>query len=246
MDAFILSAGLGTRLRPLTDRLPKALVPVAGVPMLERVARRLIEAGADRLVVNAHYLAEQVDEFLRAHDGFGVPFHVSHEPGDAPLDTGGGLLHAARFLRGDSPFFMHNCDVHSDIPLGDMYAAHLRDEPLATLAAAERESRSPLLFDDAGLTGIAYRGGSRRLVREPEGRVRELGFCGIHVVSPALIERITERGTFSIVDVYLRLARAGERIVPFRADAYHWIDIGTFEGLEEASRSATPSRSAPG
>src|SRR5919109_2511750 len=107
MDAMIFAAGRGTRLQPLTHELPKALIEIGGVPMLERVARRLVAAGADRLVINTHPFPEQIVEFVREREGFGVEVHFSHEP-DEPLETGGGLRQAAPLFRRDAPFLLHN------------------------------------------------------------------------------------------------------------------------------------------
>ncbi|MBV9108988.1 MAG: nucleotidyltransferase family protein [Gemmatimonadetes bacterium] len=238
MDAMILAAGLGTRLRPLTDRIPKPLIPVAGVPMLERVARRLIAAGADRLIVNTSHLGEQVEAFLRERDGFGVEWHVSPEPGE-PLETGGALVQGQALFRRDAPFFLHNSDILTDAPLAAMYRAHELSPALATLAVMERETARHLLFDDRGLLGRtdAKKGIDLR-VREPVGEVRKLAFGGIHVLSPRIFDLLTERGAFSILDPYLRLAGEGETILPFRVDDYTWIDIGRPEQLEMAHARA--------
>jgi NDP-sugar pyrophosphorylase family protein len=239
---MILAAGLGTRLRPLTDHTPKPLLPVAGVPMLERVARRLIAAGADRLVVNTSHLSEQVEAFLREKDGFGVEWRVSREPG-APLETGGAILHGAAHFRGDAPFFLHNSDVLTDLPLGEMYRAHALASPLATLAVMERETQRHLLFDDRGLLGRSDASkGIELRVREAVGEVRKLAFGGIHVISPRIFALLTERGAFSILDPYLRLAEAGEVILPFRVDGYLWIDIGRPEQLQTAHARAADLR----
>jgi N-acetyl-alpha-D-muramate 1-phosphate uridylyltransferase len=238
MDAMILAAGLGTRLRPLTDHTPKPLIPVAGVPMLERVARRLIAAGADRLIVNTSHLSEQVEAFLREQDGFGVEWRVSREPG-APLETGGAILHGAPHFRGDAPFFLHNSDILTDLPLAGMYAAHQAAAPLATLAVMERETTRHLLFDDRGLMGRsdATKGIDLR-VRDAVGEVRKAAFGGVHVIAPRIFGLLTERGAFSILDPYLRLAAAGETILPFRVDGFTWIDIGRPEQLEAAQAAA--------
>jgi len=235
---MILAAGLGTRLRPLTDHTPKPLIPVGGVPMLERVARRLIAAGADRLIVNTSHLSEQVEAFLRERDGFGVEWQVSPEPG-APLETGGAILHGAPLFRKDTPFFLHNSDVLTDLPLAGMYREHERATPLATLAVMERETSRHLLFDDAGLLGRtdASKGLELR-VRDAVGEVRKLAFGGVHVISPRIFALLTERGAFSILDPYLRLAAAGETILPFRVDAFTWIDIGRPEQLQAAHAAA--------
>lgn len=233
---MLLAAGLGTRLRPLTDRMPKALVEVGGVPILERVARRLIEAGADRLVINVHHFRDQIRRFVEERGGFGVEVAFSEEV-DAPLETGGGVLRAAPLFRGDAPFFLHNADILTDLPLREMYAAHQAAAPLATLAVMERPTSRYLLFDDEGLLGRAdERKGIRIEVRHPVGAVRRLAFAGVHVVSPDLPALLTERGAFSILDPYLRLAGEGMRILPFRSDGAYWSDIGKPEELEAARR----------
>lgn len=237
---MILAAGLGTRLRPLTDHTPKPLLPVGGVPMLERVARRLIAAGADRLVVNVSHLGEQVEAYLRERDGFGVEWHVSPEPG-APLETGGAILHARALLRGDAPFFLHNGDILTDLPLGAMYRAHELSPALATLAVMERPTTRHLLFDDRGLLGRSDSSKELEMrVRAPAGQVRALAFGGVHVISPRIFDGMTESGSFSILDPYLRLAAAGETILPFRVDGFTWIDIGRHEQLR-AAEAAVPT-----
>jgi NDP-sugar pyrophosphorylase family protein len=233
MDAMILAAGLGTRLRPLTNDLPKALVPVGDRPMLEHVARRLLAAGATRLVVNVHHHADQIKRFLDARGGFGVEVFVSEEP-EERLETGGGLKHAERFFTKDAPFFIHNADVFTDIDLRALYAAHTASGALATLACRPAETPRHLVFDDGGLCGYGLAGGREHLIREPEGGPERLDFCGIHVLSPEIFDRMTETGVFSIITTYLRLSREGARILPYRADGATWIDIGSFERLEEA------------
>lgn len=239
---MLLAAGLGTRLRPLTDHTPKALIDVGGLPIIERVARRLIEAGADRLIVNLHHLGERLRSFMESRRvDWGVEVAYSDEAGGA-LETGGGVLHAASLIRRDAPFFLHNADILTDLPLRAMYAVQLQESPLATLAVMERESTRSLLFDDRGLLGrVDEAKGIRIEVREAEGEVRRLAFAGVHVVDPAFLEKVTERGVFSILDPYLRLAGTGERIFPFRIEGSHWLDIGKPAQLEEARRSVDQS-----
>jgi NDP-sugar pyrophosphorylase family protein len=235
---MILAAGLGTRLRPLTDHTPKPLVEVGGVPIIERVARRLIAAGADRLVINTSHLGEQVEAYVRSRAGFGVEAVFSPEPG-GPLETGGGLLNAAHLVRRDAPFFLHNADILTGIDLTALHAAHLAESPLATVAVMDRPTSRHLLFDDAGLLGRSdAKKGLDLRVRDTVGTVTRLAFAGVHVVSPAILDRITERGAFSILDPYLRLAAEGERIVPYRVDGALWVDIGSHEQLAEARRLA--------
>lgn len=242
---MIFAAGLGTRLRPLTDDVPKALVPVAGVPMLERVAARLVDAGADRLIVNAHWLGDQVRAFVESRDGFGVETIVVREPGDAPLETGGGLRNAAPLLRREAPFFLHNVDVATDIPLAALYAAHAASGALVSLAVQLRDASRALLFDDQGLCGHTDRAGTATLARPAVGEVEALGFTGIHVASPRLLDLMEETGAFSIIWPYLRLAGAGEALLPYRVDDASWVDIGTVERLREAERLVAGAGSAP-
>jgi N-acetyl-alpha-D-muramate 1-phosphate uridylyltransferase len=239
MEAMILAAGLGTRLRPVTDTVPKALVPVAGVPMLERVARTLVGAGATHLVINVHHHADQIEAFVEERKGFGVPHSISREPGETPLETGGGLLYAREHFRSGEPFFLHNVDVISDMDLAGMYREHAARRPLVTLAVNERETSRPLLFDRRGLYGWADRRPGREAeqrVREPDGASREWGFAGAHVIDPAIFGLLTESGKFSIIPPYLRLAGAGYEIRPFDVSRATWLEIGSVERLEEARR----------
>ncbi|MEW6752163.1 MAG: sugar phosphate nucleotidyltransferase [Candidatus Latescibacterota bacterium] len=239
---MLFAAGLGTRLAPLTDRLPKALVPVAGVPLLERVSRRLVAAGVDRLIINTHAFPQAVEGFVAGRGGFGVQVLFSPEPG-APLETGGGLLNARALFRGDRPAFLHNVDVLTDLPLGALYESHGAAAALATLAVHERRASRYLLFDEEGLVGHEAPAAGRRVqVRPGRGVVQRLAFCGVHVVSPGLLAQITERGAFPIVDVYLRLAAAGAPIRPFRVDGCNWMDVGTPARLGAAEAAAAAGR----
>lgn len=236
MDAMILAAGAGSRLGELTATLPKALVPVGGVPVLERVARRLIAAGADRLIINVHHHARQIVDYVDSRAGFGVEVVFSAEP-DAPLETGGGLLHAAPLFRRDAPFFLHNVDVLSDIDLAALYRAHVGSGALATLAVNQREASRYLLFDEAGLYGrLDRRTGVSAEVRPATGGVVQYAFAGVHVVSPAIFQLTAERGAFSIIDLYLRLAREGADIRPYPIGAALWLEIGSPARLEAARR----------
>lgn len=237
MDAMIFAAGHGTRLRPLTDELPKALVPVGGVPILERVAHRLVDAGADRLIVNTHPFPERIAEHVRRRDGFGADVRLSHEP-DGPLDTGGGLARARPLFRGEESFFLHNCDVLSDIDLRALRAAHDEDgDAIATLAVLPPSAERYLVFDERGLCGYSPRGGGEEvLVRETGGDVRRFDFTGIHVASPRLLGTLPRDGSFSIIAHYLRLAAGGERIAAHEQPGAQWIDIGTPARLAAGER----------
>ena len=237
VDAMVLAAGLGTRLRPLTDRVPKALVPVGGRPMLERVLERLVEAGADRIIVNTHWMADQVERFLEGWIRPGVEVRLSPEQPEI-LETGGGLLHARGHFRGDAPFLLHNVDVISRVDLRDLYARHLEGRPLATLAVNRRETSRALLFDDGGLVGHELPDGRRRLARAPRGAVWPAGFCGIHVMEPDVFDHIEEEGRFSIVTTWMRWVEEGVALEPYDIGDTLWVDVGTPDRLERARQIA--------
>lgn len=237
---MILAAGLGTRLRPLTNDKPKALVEVVdGIPMLEHVARRLVDAGATRLIINVHHHADQIIDFLERRNYFGVEVLVSVEP-DGPLETGGGLMKAKPLFRSGEPFLMHNSDIYTDLDLRALYDDHVASGALATLAVRRLETSRYLLFDDAGYlcgygnTETEY----EHTVREPagSGQVERVDFCGVQAISSRIFDLITDTGVFSIMMSYMRLARAGEKIRPYRVDDAKWIDIGSLDRLEEARR----------
>jgi NDP-sugar pyrophosphorylase family protein len=180
MKAMVLAAGLGTRLRPLTDDKPKALVEVAGRTLLEITLERLRGAGVREVIVNAHHFADQLVEYLRAHENFGMRVEVSRE--DVLLDTGGGLKQAAWFFRGeDEPFLVHNVDVVSGIDLGRMVEAHRERGALATLAVKNRETSRLLLFDGDGWLCGRRRGAVEELTRGTDVATSQ-AFCGIHVI----------------------------------------------------------------
>lgn len=234
MKAMILAAGLGTRLRPLTDSLPKALVKVGNRTLLEIAISRLREFGVRDIIVNVHHFADSVVEFLRANENFGIHIEISHE--EILLDTGGGLKNAGWFFTGETgPFLLHNVDVISRIDLSEMLNAHHEGQALATLAVQKRPTSRPLLFDGSMQLCGRRLGSDQKveLVRDAK-HPAELAFAGIHVISPRLLSLMTESGSFSIIPSYLRLAGLGEKILGFRADDYWWRDIGTPERLKEA------------
>ena len=239
MKAMILAAGLGTRLRPLTDDRPKALVEINGRTLLEITLSRLRGFGVREVIINVHHFADMIVEYLKTNNNFGMRIEVSRE--DVLLDTGGGLKKAAYFFVGDStsseePFIVHNVDVLSTIDLRRMVQFHSDHQALATLAVQDRETSRYLLFDDQ-LELCGRRAGSDQeseLVRACE-RSQALAFSGIHVISPRLLRMMKEEGMFSIITTYLRLAGQGEKIFAFRADEYYWRDLGKPEGVAQAA-----------
>lgn len=238
MRGMIFAAGLGTRLRPLTDTMPKALVPVGGVPMLGRVLCKLRDAGIGEVVVNVHHFAEQIERYLAENGDFGVRVSISREePG--PLETGGGIKHAAPYLAGDR-FLVHNADILSDLDLRWFLG---QDDPadLATLLLAETEAERCLLFDgQMRLTGwMNLRTGEVKSPFLPDfdpSAYRRYAFCGIHVVSDAVFRKMEPwPDKFSIIDFYLAQAASGS-VRGVVAKDLRLIDIGTPEKLAEAQR----------
>ena len=238
MKAMILAAGLGTRLRPLTDDRPKALVEVAGRTLLEITLLRLRGFGVREVIVNVHHFGDMVVDYLKKNGDFGMRVEISRE--EVLLDTGGGLKKAAWFFlegSGDEPFVLHNVDVISTIDLGRMAQFHRENQALATLAVQDRETSRYLLFDEQGqLCGRrAGRDAAPEMVRDA-GEVQALAFSGVHLISPQFFSRMTEDGIFSIIPTYLRLAGLGEKILAFRADEYYWRDLGKPENVGLAAR----------
>jgi NDP-sugar pyrophosphorylase family protein len=257
MKAMVFAAGLGTRLRPLTDDRPKALVNLAGRTLLEITLSRLRTFGVREVILNVHHFADQVVAYLAANQNFGMRIELSRE--EVLLDTGGGLKKAAWFFleSGSSagePFLIHNVDVLSTIDLARMAQFHTQHNALATLAVAERPTSRPLLFDARGQLhgrGMANKtqtmgapgpslsgtGASATAGNTNPGTV--LAFAGIHVASPRIFPKLQEEGTFSIIDAYVRLAKHGEAILGFRADGAYWRDLGRPDDLIAAERDLT-------
>lgn len=241
MKAFVLCAGLGTRLRPWTLTRPKALVPVGGVPMLERVILRLKDEGFTRIVVNVHHFASQIQDFLDTHD-FGVKVLVSDERA-ALLDTGGALLHAAPLLCRDSePILVHNVDILSNAPLHRLMDKHRQSGAGASLLTSGRDSSRRLVFDSKGV----LRGWHNLKTDEwkpagfrPEADMAQEAFSGIHVINPELIEQMPSQGwsgKFSVIDYYLAESGLHSNILHQYLSGLQLIDIGKPETLKQAEQ----------
>lgn len=236
---MIFAAGLGTRLRPLTDNMPKALVPVAGKPMLERVILRLKDAGFNDITVNIHHFGEQIMDFLRANNNFGAEIHISDER-DKLLDTGGGIKNARHFLDGNEPFLVHNADILTDIDLAAFYRHHVESNAEATLLVSQRNTARYLLFNDTyNLQGWINK--STGEVKPEgfsyqEGSYQELAFGGMHAISPSLFRYMESEqwtGKFSIIPFYLSVCKQ-THIQGYPLQGFRWFDIGKPETLAEA------------
>lgn len=235
MRAMILAAGLGTRLRPLTDKRPKALVEVAGQTLLEIALRRLATFGIREVIVNVHHFADMVIEYLKKNDDFGMRIEISRE--EFLLDTGGGLKKAAWFFEEiQEPFILHNVDVLSTIDLNRMLEFHQKNRALVTLAVQDRKTSRYLLFDEHNQLRGRRAGNQPSDLGNSAADIQALAFSGIHVISPRLLGMLSEEGAFSIIDSYLRLAGRGETIVAFGADEYYWRDLGKPENVTQATQ----------
>ena len=236
MKAMIFAAGLGTRLKPLTDTMPKALVPVAGKPMLEHVINKLKTAGFDEIVINVHHFAEQIIDFLKKNDNFGIQIRISDETEEL-LDTGGGIQKAAPYF--DEPFLVHNADILSNVDLKAMYNYHLTSGNDATLLVSPRKTVRYLLFDERNrLQGWINKD---TLQTKPEGFVyhpkvqKEYAFGGIHVISPTLFKYMSDgwTGKFSIMDFYLKTCHEAQ-LGGYVKEDLQLIDIGKLDTLAKA------------
>jgi NDP-sugar pyrophosphorylase family protein len=239
MKAMILAAGLGTRLQPLTQTRPKALVELHGIPLLAWVIGGLVRHGFTEIVVNAYHLADQIvaflDEYQRQPSHAGLSLAISRET--HLLGTGGGVQKAAWFLDDGSPFLVHNVDVLTDLDLNLLVAAHRDSGAIATLAVQERKSSRQFLFDDhQRLCGWqSLEAGQTRMARPTSGELMPLSFMGIQIISPDVFKRNTAEPPFSLVETYLQLITAGETVTAFRADSAHWLDLGKPENLDRAA-----------
>ncbi len=239
MKAMIFAAGLGTRLRPLTDTKPKALVSVGGVPMLERVILKLKAAGVDEIVVNVHHFASQIEDFLAARKNFGIRIDVSQEDREA-LETGGGIRHAAPLLKGCGRFVVHNVDILSDLNLG-WFLSQDSPDSLATLLLRESDSEDRYLLFDTEMRLAGWTNLRTGEVKSPfpdfdPSQLRRLSFCGIQILSEEVLSMMEEwPEKFSIIDFYLAAAASG-RVRGVLASGLKLIDIGSPEKLSEADR----------
>lgn len=226
MKAMILAAGLGTRLKPLTDKIPKALVSVDGKPLLEHVIQKLKSHGFDEIIINVHHFAEQAIDYLEEQNNFGIKIEISDER-EKLLDTGGGVKKASWFFDDGKPFLVHNVDIISDTDLTALYRQHLYSETIATLSVRERKSSRYLLFDDkyvlCGWKNITS--GETKLPRLANSSFKELAFSGIQILSPLILDLLPDKDVFSLIDLYLSIA-ANQKIMGMIDNSSHWIDAG--------------------
>lgn len=231
---MIFAAGLGTRLRPLTNDKPKALVEVGGMPLLEIALRRLKWFGVSKVIVNVHHFAGQVEQFLDEMKELGMEIAISDERAQL-LNTGGGLKKARWFFEGEEPFLVQNVDILSSLDLKALYEAHRRSGALATLAVRDRETSRYLLFDEEWqLVGWRNRHSGEERRSRPQQPARPWAFSGIQVLSPGIFEYFPEEAVFSTIDLYLEAAKK-EVILGYPHDKDLWLDVGKPPALERAA-----------
>jgi len=236
MKAMILAAGLGTRLKPLTDTIPKALVKVYGVTLLEQSLFHLKKSGINQVIINVHHFAEQIVDYLKINHDFGMKITISDESGKL-LDTGGGLKKASWFFNDDTPFLVRNVDVLCDLDLDKLKEHHYENSGLATLVVRERVSTRYLIFDEnMQLCGWENtKTGEKKIIRPHSVNRRQLAFSGIQVVDPKIFALITETGKFSLTELYLRLS-AEHKIVGYIDKDSYWRDGGKDVQGEQVER----------
>jgi NDP-sugar pyrophosphorylase family protein len=236
MKAMIFAAGFGTRLKPLTDTMPKALVPIAGKPLLEHTIMKLRASGFDEIIVNVHHFPDMIIDFLKEKNNFGICIEVSDER-DLLLETGGGIRKAAWFFDDGKPFLIHNVDILSNINLDDLYQTHLKSDSLATLVVNERDTFRHLLFD--------HENRLRGWINEKTGETKpqkiddisgyqKLAFAGIQILSPAIFDQMTNfLEKFSIIDFYVSNANS-DKISSYTPENFQMLDVGKVDVLEKA------------
>ena len=250
MQAMIFAAGLGTRLKPLTDRIPKALVSVGGEPLLKRVIFRLKDAGFTRIVVNVHHFSSQIIDYLRDNDNFGMDIRISDET-DKLLETGGGIRKAWPLFDAHEPVLIHNVDILSNVDLGKFYQTETKDfteesqeaspeeKPLAArLLVSERKTKRYLLFDDSmrlvGWTNIETGEVKSPYPHLDPAKCKMYAFSGIHMVAPSIFPLMEEEpDKFPIMDFYLKHCDK-VRIEGYVKNDLRLMDVGKQETLKEA------------
>jgi len=233
VKAMILAAGYGKRLKPLTDKIPKALVEVNGIPMIEHVIRKLKGYGVNEVVVNTHYLSAQVEQFLASKD-FGIKVKTLFE--FDILGTGGAIKNAAELLAGTGPVIIYNADVLSDCNLNDMYSFHLIREADITLAVNNRKSQRPLLIDQDDTVAGRIIGSKTEIANDYNGIIHQAGFCGMHIIEEKIFSLFPSENVFDIIPFYLSIA-GNAKVKAFDIGKVKWYDLGKAETIKLLNKS---------
>ncbi len=232
---MILAAGLGTRLKPFTDKHPKSLAVVNNKTILQRNIEYLQQHNIYDVVVNVHHFAQQIIDCLHNNNGFGSKVEISDESSEV-LETGGGLLYAKSFLQTNEPFVLLNVDILTNMDLSAMIQMHTTKKPLATLAISSRNSSRCFLFDEQlQLCGWRNTTTYEEKISIQKNNLHPFAFSGIHVIEPTIFNHITQRGKFSMVDVYLSLAHSNT-ILGYNHTGAVLLDVGTQQKIEDAEK----------
>jgi MurNAc alpha-1-phosphate uridylyltransferase len=233
MKAILFAAGLGTRLKPFTNHRPKALVEVNNKTLLERNIIFLRHFGIKDVIINVHHFAAMIEDAIKQNNGFGSNITISDER-DQVLETGGGLKKAAPFFQGEETFVIMNADVLTNLNLAQVIAHHRQGGAMATLAVMRRNSSRQFLFDPAmQLCGWANNSTHEQRISRVTQSVKPFAFSGIQVVSHKLLGEIRSDGKFSLVDVYLDVAKT-HKITGYDHTGDLFIDVGKPESIEVA------------
>ena len=235
MKAMILAAGLGTRLKPFTDKHPKALAIVNGKSLLQRNIEYLQNFGINEVVVNVHHFAGKVITAIKNNNGFGSNIIVSDETEEI-LETGGAIKKASWFFQGNEPFILMNVDVLTDMDMDLMIKQHITQKPLATLAVTTRKTSRYFLFDEVdNLCGWKNEyTGEQKMSKEIICHTQK-AFSGIHIIAPEIFSLIKQEGKFSIIDVYLELCKT-RPIMAFDHSTSKFVDVGRPESILQAEQ----------
>jgi NDP-sugar pyrophosphorylase family protein len=236
MKAMILAAGLGTRLRPLTDSKPKALIDVGGYTMLELTFLYLRKFGVKQVVVNVHHFADQIIRYLDEQKGFGLQYEISDET-SMLMDTGGAIVHAKDYLKEEKNFVLMGVDVLTGLDLGAMIAYHKKHDSMVTLAVKDRDTSRSFLFDNQ-LNLVGWRNNTNGHIKgeKASDATVALGFSVIQVMSSMIFDHITDKGPFSLIDLYLQLMNT-QKILGFRHDDTAWLEFGRLDRIKELPKT---------
>lgn len=233
MQAMILAAGLGTRLKPITESIPKALVEVNGKTLLDITIRKLIENDFRKIIINTHHFSNKLKEFLDRNT-YAADIIISDES-DLLLDTGGGLKYAQKYFD-DSPLLVHNVDIISNLNLKEFYQYHLSDDSIASLVVSKRISSRYLLINDENiLCGWEDVKKNEKIIISEKNNLYQFAFNGIHILNPQIINQFPDEKVFSVIKAYLKLAET-EEIQGYICNDIKWIDVGKIDSLEKAEK----------
>ncbi|HSW54388.1 MAG TPA: nucleotidyltransferase family protein [Ignavibacteriaceae bacterium] len=234
MRAMILAAGLGTRLKPLTDSTPKALIKIKDKTLLELQINKLKSEGFAQIIINVHHFANQIKDYLKANNYFNCLIEISDE-NEKLLDTGGGLKRASHFFSDGNPFLIYNVDILSNIDLKKLKEYHLASSSIATLAIQNRNSSRKFLFDkNKILCGwMNEKSGEKIITRDERSEFFPYSFSGIQIVDPGIFKYFPDKDVFSLVELYLTAAKK-EKIFGYVHSEDDWMDLGKVENIKKA------------